>query len=81
MNLDLEELKKDHRTSYFASVLEKLAREEAEVREMLDSDESLHEMAAKELKFIQDDSKLYADILEKLDHLSKMVSSLLNHLK
>ena len=53
--LDLEELKKNHNTSYLASVLERLMREEAEVREMLDSDESLHEMAAKELAFIQEE--------------------------
>ncbi len=69
MDLDLEELKKDHRTSYFASVLEKLAREEAEVREMLAGDDSLHEMAAKELKFIQEEKerieKQVQDILDK----------------
>jgi peptide chain release factor 1 len=69
MDLDLEELKKDHRTSYFASTLEKLAREEAEVREMLASDDSLHEMAAKELKFIQEEKerieKQVQDILDK----------------
>ncbi|MFZ1019658.1 MAG: PCRF domain-containing protein [Minisyncoccia bacterium] len=53
--LDLDELKKNHNTSYLASVLERLRREEAEVREMLASDESLHEMAAKELNFIQEE--------------------------
>src|SRR3989339_1524910 len=57
MTLDLEELKKNHNTSYLASVLEKLVREEAEVREMLDSDETLHEMAANELKFIQEEKE------------------------
>ena len=69
MTLDLEELKKNHNTSYLASVLEKLVREEAEVREMLDSDETLHEMAAKELKFIQEEKerieKQVQDILDK----------------
>ena len=55
MTLDLEELKKNHQTSYLATSLEKLAREEAEVREMLAGDDSLHEMAAKELKFIQEE--------------------------
>ncbi len=40
MTFDLEELKKNHNTSYLAGVLERLAREEAEVREMLDSDET-----------------------------------------
>ena len=69
MSFDLEELKKNHNTSYLASILERLAREEAEVREMLASDESLHELAAKELKFIQDErervSKQIEDILNK----------------
>ena len=69
MSLDLDELKKNHNTSYLAGELERLAREEAEVREMLDSDDSLHEMAAKELKFIQDTreriEKQVQDILDK----------------
>lgn len=51
--MDIEELKKNHRTSYLAGVLEKLLREEREVREMLAGDDTLHELAAKELKFIQ----------------------------
>ena len=66
--LDLEELKKNHNTSYLADMLEKLLREEAEVREMLASDESLHEMAAKELKFIQ----------EEKDRIEKQVQEILD---
>jgi peptide chain release factor 1 len=69
MNFDLNELKKDHNTNYLAGMLEKLLREEAEVREMLDSDETLHEMAAKELKYIQEQkesiTKQIQDILDK----------------
>ncbi|MFA6353527.1 MAG: PCRF domain-containing protein [Candidatus Paceibacterota bacterium] len=69
MTFDLDELKKNHNTSYLASVLEKLSREEAEVREMLASDETLHEMAAKELQFIQEEreriEKQIQDILDK----------------
>ncbi len=53
MSLDIEELKKDHNTNYLATSLEKILREEAEVRAMLDSDESLHELASKELQTIQ----------------------------
>ena len=67
--MNLEEIKKDHRTSYLASSLEKLLREEAEVREMLASDDSLHEMAVKELKFIQEEKerieKQVQEILDK----------------
>ncbi len=67
--LDLDELKKDHRTNYLALMLEKILREEAEVREMLASDETLHELASKELKTIQEEKerieKQVEDILEK----------------
>lgn len=69
MTLDLEELKKNHNTNYLAGMLEKLAREEAEVREMLAGDDTLHELAAKELKFIQEEreriEKQVLDILDK----------------
>jgi len=67
--LDLAELKKNHNTNYLAGILEHLNREEMEVREMLASDDSLHEMAAKELKFIQEErervEKQVEDILNK----------------
>ncbi len=77
MNLDLEELKKNHNTSYLADMLAKLYREEEVVREMLAppgdtaeqaGDESLHEMAAKELKLIQEEKeRLEKQVQEILD--------------
>jgi len=67
--MDLSELKKDYRTSYLAGRLEELQRKEAEVREMLASDESLHELAAKELAEIhshkEEVEKQINDILAK----------------
>ena len=68
MSLDIEELKKNHNTNYLATMLEKLSREEAEVREMLAGDDSLHEMASKELKFIQ----------EERERIEKQVQEILN---
>lgn len=69
MNFDIDELKKNHNTSYLGSVLERLNREEKEVREMLGGDDSLHEMAANELKMIQEQreatEKQIQDILDK----------------
>lgn len=69
MAFELSELKKDHRTSYLAEMLENLARKEAEVREMLAGDESLHELAAQELKALQEEKegieKQVQDILDK----------------
>lgn len=67
--MDLDELKKNHKTNYLASSLETLLREEAEVREMLDSDESLHELATKELFLIEERKQIIEkqiqDILDK----------------
>ena len=69
MSLNIEELKKDHRTSYLASILERLNKQETEVREMLASDKTLHEMAAQELKSIQEEKdgieKQIQEILDK----------------
>jgi peptide chain release factor 1 len=67
--MDLNELKKDHRTSYLAEILEGLHRKESEVREMLAGDASLHDLAAAELKEIQEQKetaeKQIQDILAK----------------
>lgn len=57
MSLDLEQLKKDSRTSYIAEELERVLRAEAEVREMLAGDESLHDLAADELASIVEQKK------------------------
>lgn len=69
MSFDLEELKKNHNTSYLASILERLNREEIQVREMMGGDDDLHEMAATELKSIQEQretiEKQVQDILDK----------------
>ncbi len=66
--IDLETLKNNHSTNYLADMLEKLSREEAEVREMLASDDTLHELAAKELKFIQEErTRIEAQAQEILD--------------
>lgn len=66
---DIEELKKDHRTSYLAINLERLARQEEEVRQMMEGDDELHELAGEELKSIQAQresaEKQIQDILEK----------------
>ncbi len=67
--MDIDELKKDHRTNYLAVNLERLLRAEAEVREMLASDDTLHDLAAEELKGIQVEKeaieKQIEDILAK----------------
>jgi peptide chain release factor 1 len=67
--MNLEELKKNHQTSYLAEMLERLDRQEAEVRTMLESDDSLHDLAGEELKAIQTEreniEKQVEDILAK----------------
>ena len=52
MNLDLEQLKKDHKTSYFAEEYERLANEEKKVTDMVAQDESLRDLADEELQNI-----------------------------
>ena len=66
--IDIAELKKDHRTNYLAEMLEKVLHEEEQVREMLAGDESLHEMATKELKVIQEEKeRIEREVQEILD--------------
>lgn len=66
--MDIEELKKNHNTSYLAGKLERLIHEEGEVKEMLDSDESLREMAQGELKSIE----------EQKEHIEKQIQDILD---
>ena len=67
--MNLEELKKNHKTSYLAGVLERLNNEEKEILEILVKDNSLKEMANGELKSIQEQreatEKQIQDILDK----------------
>jgi peptide chain release factor 1 len=69
MNFDLEELKKSHKTNYFAGILERLEKEETEIKEMLLKDDSLKEMVDSELKSIHEQreatEKQIQDILAK----------------
>lgn len=69
MSLNIEELKKDHKTSYLAGLLERLIEQEKEVEEMMVSDPSLKEMAEGELKDLrmqkEATEKQLQDILDK----------------
>lgn len=49
----MEELKKNNKTSYLAHEYERLLMEEKTVREMLEGDESLHDLAGEELKNLE----------------------------
>ncbi|KKQ44419.1 MAG: Peptide chain release factor 1, partial [Candidatus Nomurabacteria bacterium GW2011_GWC1_37_9] len=53
MQLDLEQLKKDHKTSYFALEYERLLSEEEKVNEMVRADESLRDLAEEEIQNIK----------------------------
>jgi peptide chain release factor 1 len=53
MNLDLDQLKKDHKTSYHALEYERLLVEEQKVLEMVTQDESLRDLAEEELQNIR----------------------------
>jgi len=68
MNLDLEQLKKDHKTSYFAFEYERLLNEEEKVNEMVRGDESLRDLADEEIQNI----KFQKDAIERqIDEMVK----------
>lgn len=50
MELDIEQLKKNYKTSYFAEEYERLLREEEKINEMVKADESLRELATEEIQ-------------------------------
>lgn len=52
MQFDLEQLKKDHKTNYFALEYEHLLNEEKKVNDMVKEDESLRDLADEELQNI-----------------------------
>lgn len=52
MNFDLEQLKKDYKTTYFAEEYERLLSEENKINEMVKEDESLKDLASEELQNI-----------------------------
>ena len=53
MQFNLEQLKKDHKTSYFALEYERLLEEEEKVNNMVKEDESLRDLALEELQNIK----------------------------
>jgi len=69
MNFDLEELKKNHKTSYFANEYERLLNEEKKVNEMVATDESLRELAEEEIQNI----KFQKDAIER--QIEEMIKS------
>lgn len=53
MNLNLEELKKNHKTSYFASEYERLLMEEEKVNNLVNEDPSMRDLAVEEIQNIK----------------------------
>jgi len=63
---NLEELKKDPRTSFLAIEYEKLVKQESEVQEMLNADSSLKELVSDELKGIEEQKENISNQLTKI---------------
>jgi peptide chain release factor 1 len=74
MSLNLEEIKKNHKTAYLASVLERLQKEEKDILELI-KDPSLEEMAQIDLKNIQDQQKEIENQIEEILQKGKTSSS------
>ena len=81
MEFNLEELKNNHKTSFLASELGRLSAEEAEVRQMMEGDDDLHDLASKELKLIQTQRdavhKQIEDILKKEEEEEKFPNEII----
>lgn len=72
MNIeDLEQLKKDHKTSYFALEYERLLKEEEKVNEMVSQDESLKELAEEEIQNIKFQKEAIERQLEEIKKSEK----------
>ncbi len=67
MGIDLEQLKKDYKTSYFAEEYEKLLKEEGKTRKLLEDDPKLKELAEEELELIK----------EQKENLEKQIKEIL----
>ena len=64
--MNIDELKQNPRTQYHAQELERLLREETESRELAESDPSLAEMAADDLKRIVETRKIIEDQITEI---------------
>jgi peptide chain release factor 1 len=71
MNFDLEQLKKDHKTSYFALEYERLLSEEKKVTDMVASDESLRDLADEELQNIRFQKEAIERQIEEIEKADK----------
>lgn len=68
---DLEQLKKDHKTSYFANEYERLLSEEEKVNEMVAQDESLRDLADEEIQNIKFQKEAIERQLEEIQKSEK----------
>ena len=53
MTLNLDELKQNPKTSHYAEIYEKLSRDEENIRDMMEADQSLVELGKQDLENIK----------------------------
>ncbi len=80
MELDLEQLKKDHKTSYFAEEYERLSAEEGKVNKMVEQDEDLRELANEELQNLKTQKEAIETQLENIIKSEKEEESFPNEI-
>lgn len=68
---NIDELKKNHKTSYFAGEYERLLNEEKSVNEMIEKDESLKELAEEELENIRFQKEAIERQIEEIEKSEK----------
>ncbi len=71
MTLDLEELKKNHKTSYFALEYERLLAEEKKVNDMVAEDGSMRDLAEEELQNIKFQKEAIERQLQEIEKSEK----------
>jgi len=77
---DLEQLKKDYKTSYFALEYERLLNEEKKVNSILASDESLKELAEEELQNLNLQKEAIEKQIEEIQKSEKDEEEFLNEI-
>src|SRR5689334_14700623 len=69
--MNLEELRKSHKTAYLAEMYEKLLKDEADVLKLIETDPSMKEMATGDLESIQIQKKNIEDQIKAIEESEK----------
>lgn len=78
--MNLEELRKNHKTAYIADMYEKLQKDEAELLALIEKDESMKELGQADLKYFVEQKKNLEDQLKAIEESEKEEDEVPNEL-